>query len=191
MHTFIWLSYNPKTDNAILMHHIDENKVRADLISKDGSPSQICEIEVKNINWVLKEEERYYLACNTDSRNFPIYMITENGTFCPKNWIFFLTILGMRKMSFDTMKDVTMIEFGFLKDNLMFLLYNEGEQSAVGCYLIQLVEGCLDEDVKISSEDDTVSNITLHPQDDESIMADCFILALVIHHPISAECVQT
>jgi hypothetical protein len=82
----------------------------------------------------------------------------------------------MRKMSFDTMKDVTMIEFGFLKNNLMFLLYNEGEQSAVGCYLVHLGATNLDEDVKISSEDDCVHNITLHPQDDESIMADCFIL---------------
>jgi hypothetical protein len=84
MHTFIWLSYNPETENAILMHHTDESKVRADLISKGGSPNQICEIEVKNINWVLKEQDRCYLACNTDSRNFPIYMITENGTLTQK-----------------------------------------------------------------------------------------------------------
>jgi hypothetical protein len=82
----------------------------------------------------------------------------------------------MRKMNFDTMKDVTMTEFGFLKNNLMFILYNEGEQSAVGCYLVHLGATNLDEDVKISSEDDCVHNITLHPQDDESIMADCFIL---------------
>jgi hypothetical protein len=84
MHTFIWLSYNPETGNAILIHHTDESKVRADLISKGGAPNQICEIEVKKINWLLKEQDRCYLASNTDYRNFPIYMITENGTLTQK-----------------------------------------------------------------------------------------------------------
>jgi hypothetical protein len=78
-------------------------------------------------------------------------------------------------MNFDTMKDVTMIEFGFLKNNLMFLLYNENSPLTVGCYLVHLGATNLDEDVKISSEDDCVHNITLHPEDDEFFMADCFI----------------
>ena len=82
----------------------------------------------------------------------------------------------MKKMTFETNKDVTMVEFGFLKDNLMFFLYNEGEQSAVGCFLLNLATSNLDEDVKISGDDDCVSQINLHPQDDESIMADCFTL---------------
>ena len=81
MHTFIWLTYNPETENAILMHHIDEGKIRVYLISKGAVPTMICEIEMKNINWILKEKDRCYIACNTDSKNFPIYMINEQGIF--------------------------------------------------------------------------------------------------------------
>ena len=79
MHTFIWLTYNESTDTATLIHHVDENKIKADLIKKDGHAQTIVEQDVKNINWILKEGERCIIGCNTDGRNFPLYMITENG----------------------------------------------------------------------------------------------------------------
>ena len=91
---------------------------------------------------------------------------------------FFLKLknIGLKTLTFDTQKDVTFIEFGFLKDNLMFMLFNEGEQSTVGCYLIQLGSIDLNQDVKISADDDYVQVVTLHAQDDESIMADSYVL---------------
>ena len=58
----------------------------------------------------------------------------------------------------------------------MFFLFNEGEIAAFGVFLIQIGNFSLEDNIKVSDGDDCVQRVTLHSQDEESIMADCYAL---------------
>jgi hypothetical protein len=144
------------------LHNVADQSVQCDSIKQGQSAEKKFNQEVRNINWMLKEDGEMYLGCNTDARNFPIYIVNSEGI--------------LRTMTFDTQKDVTFIEFGFLRDKTMFLIYNEGEKAVVGTFMINLNAVNTSADFSIKDQDDCVQCVTLHEQDDESIMIDAYIL---------------
>ena len=161
MHNFIWLNYDQENDECLLLHNKNDQSIGCYVIKKDAVPEDKFTQDIRNANLLLKEGNMLFLACNTDARNFPIYMISRDG---------------LKTFTFETKIDATIIEIGFLNENLMFFLYNEGETAAVGVFLIQLGNFDLKDNIKISDSDDCVQRVTLHNQDEESIMSDCYAL---------------
>lgn len=74
---------------------------------------------MKNVNQMYKDKNRLFFACNNEGKNYPIYIAHTNG---------------ISKIDFTIQNEYTFVEFGFLQDDLMFVMYNEGEKAIVGCY---------------------------------------------------------
>ena len=125
IHNFIWI-HNMKTekDTVLFLHMLDNDKVALEKIRKGESSSRKGEVEVRNINWMMRDDQdRLYFACNTEGKNFPIYIAHSEG---------------ITKFTFTTDYDATFVEFGFLTETKMFLLFNQGDKATVGCYLINV-----------------------------------------------------
>lgn len=161
IHNFIWVHYVKDSNCVYMLHMLTNDKVAYDHIKENGTATRIAEVDCRNVNWMMKDKDRLFFACNTEGKNMPLYMAHKTG---------------ISKIQFDCNSDVTFIEFGYLKDNLMFLLYNEGEKATVGCYLLHLGAIDLENNPKIGETDEIVQKLTLHEQDDESIMADAYVL---------------
>jgi len=98
MHNFIWLSYDPEHQDCLLLHNKNDQSIGCYLIKKDQAPVELFTQDVRNANIILKEGNTLFVACNTDARNFPIYMISRNG---------------LKTFTFETKIDATIIEIGF------------------------------------------------------------------------------
>ena len=103
---------------------MDDQTVALEKIQEGGNAERLGEAKLKNVNWMMKDEsDRLYFACNTDGKNFPIYIAHDKG---------------ITKLNFSTDLNATFVEFGFLSEDKMFLLFNQGEKDKLGCYLLNL-----------------------------------------------------
>lgn len=78
LNLFIWLNYDKANDECLLVHTMSEEEIGCYFIKND----QKVEFEpkkIRNPNFFLKEGNRLFIASNTESKNFPIYMINNNG----------------------------------------------------------------------------------------------------------------
>ena len=151
-------------DTVMFLHMLDNDKVALEKIKKGESSVRKGEVEVRNINWMMRDDQdRLYFACNTEGKNFPIYIAHSDG---------------ITKFQFTTDYDATFVEFGFLSETKMFLLFNQGDKATVGCYLINVgnLNQSSTEQISVTHNDETVELVYLHEQDDESIMIDAYCL---------------
>ena len=104
----MWVHYIRETQSVLILHMTSFDKVQLMEVKKEGDPRIISDVEIKNINCVHQQGDCFYFASNVED-NMPIYIAT---------------IKGIKKISFEIKSDVTPIEFGFLKEGLLFMLYN-------------------------------------------------------------------
>lgn len=164
IHNFIWLhNMENEKDTCLFLHMLDNDKVALEKVKKGEGATRLGEQEVRNINWMMKDGDKLYFACNTEGKNFPIFIAHSEG---------------ITRFHFTTDFDATFVEFGFLTENKMFLLFNQGDKATVGCYLINIgaLDLCSKEILNVTHNDENVELVLLHEQDDESIMIDAYCL---------------
>jgi len=150
---FMWVHYNRKTQTVLILHMTSFDKVKLIQVTKNGVISDLGEVDIKNVNCVNQQEDKFYFASNVED-TMPIYIADETG---------------IERMNFNVESDVTLIEFGFLKENIMFILYNANEEADSGVFLINLSSYTTNDTPNIQEKDDNVTKLTLHGEDDPAL----------------------
>lgn len=150
---FMWLHYNRNTQKVLFLHMVSFDKVKLVEISKEGQIVEKAEVDIKNVNLVNQQHDKFLFASNVeDSMVFYIADETE-----------------ISKFKFEVTSDVTLIELGFQKDDLMFILYNANEDADSGVFLINLKSYNLKNSPTIKEQDDTCTKLCLHGEDDPAL----------------------
>jgi len=61
---------------------------------------------------------------------------------------------SMNKITFEYTENITLIEFGFIKDDLLFVLYNANDKPDSGVYLINIGDYDFSTDITINDQGD-------------------------------------
>ena len=166
---FMWVHFIRSSGKVLILHMISFERVALIECDRDGAQREISQIEIKNVNCVHVQGDQFYFASNVED-NMPIYIASAEG---------------IKKIQFEIKSDVTLIEFGFLKEDLMFLLYNANEVADTGAYLINIGAYDLNSNPKIIEDEDGVQKVTLHDETnpvqlDGQVLVDKMMQAIAV-----------
>lgn len=133
----------------MLLYRIEDEKIGCYSIQKEGKPVDMFSMVLKNVNMLLKEENRLILSSNAYG-TYTYHMVSRQGKVT---------------LTFEADFGVTVVDNGFLKKNLMYFTYNghnkENTTASNGLYLIDLDKLNLNESLMIKYTDDCVQNIII------------------------------
>ena len=147
---FMWVHYIRETGKVLILHMVSFERVVQIEVDKEGVQREIAQVDIKNVNCVHVQGDQFYFASNVED-NMPIYIASVDG---------------IKKIQFEIKSDVTQIEFGFLKEDLMFLLYNANEVADTGAFLINIGAYDLNSNPKIIEDEDGVQKVVQHDESD-------------------------
>lgn len=90
----MWLHYNRNTQRVLFLHMISFDKVKLIEISKDGTIVDKAEVDIKNVNLVNQQHDKFMFASNVED-NMVFYIADDQE---------------ISKFKFEVTSDVTLIE---------------------------------------------------------------------------------
>lgn len=150
-YVFMSLVYYKAENKVRLLHTKDQNNITLREIKADGSEEVIQEIAMKNVNCMVRNEGRCFYASQIlykEPMRIGFFSADKIGT-----------------ISFDIKEeDVTPLDFGFLNETTVLIVYNSNADTGNGLYVLNLNDFGFDGDISIDPKDSdkcTKINLTL------------------------------
>jgi hypothetical protein len=86
----------------------------------------------------------------------------------------------MNKITFEFSESITPIEFGFIKDNLLFILYNCNDKPDSGIYLINIGAHDFARNITVSDKGENCQKLCLQGEEDPDIFDGRIIVDKVL-----------
>jgi hypothetical protein len=133
---FNWLCYYPEDKKCRILHMTEFSKAAVHDIYEDGTVTEVGSVDLINGNCICEHEKTLLYATQANEKS-PFIIHTLNKDH-------------MNKITFEFSESITPVEFGFIKDNLLFILYNADDKPDSGIYLIDIGAHDFASDITIS-----------------------------------------
>lgn len=163
---FNWMCYYPDDKKCRILHMTEFSKAAIHDIYENGTINEVGSVDLINGNCIC-EHEKTLLYATQANESSPLVINTLNKEH-------------MNKITFEYSENITPIEFGFIKDDVIFVLYNSNDKPDSGVYLINIGNHKFSEDITISNNADNCQKLTLQGEDEPDIFDGRIIVDKVL-----------
>lgn len=163
---FNWICYYPEDKKCRVLHMTEFSKAAVDDIYESGEVKRVGEVDLINGNCIC-EHEKTLLYATQANESSPLVIHT-------------LTKDHMNKITFEFTDNITPIEFGFIREDLLFILYNANDKPDSGVYLVNIGAHDFTSDITINDKGDNCQKLCLQGEQDPDIFDGRIIVDKVL-----------
>jgi hypothetical protein len=163
---FNWICYYPEDKKARILHMTEFSKAAVHDIYESGEVKEVGTVDLINGNCIC-EHEKTLLYATQANESSPLVIHTLNKDH-------------MNKITFEFTESITPIEFGFIREDLLFILYNANDKPDSGVYLINIGNHDFTSDITVNDQNDNCQKLTLQGEDDPDIFDGRIIVDKVL-----------
>lgn len=152
---FNWIGYYPEEKKCRVLHQSEFSRASVTDIFEDGRVEDIGSVELINGNCMCEHKGTLLYATQANESS-PFVIHTLNSSH-------------MSTITFNFSEGITPIEFGFFKDEIIFILYNSNHQPESGIYLIDIGTHDFSSPITVSDISANCQKLVLQGADDPDI----------------------
>ncbi len=170
---FNLICYYPEDSKCRVLHMIEFTKAAVHDIFENGEVKEVTTIDIINANCVFEQNKTYYFASQA---------IESNNAEGSENQfeIHTLNNKSYGKIIFQFTEDCSVLDLGFLKDNIMFILYNSNQKADSGIFLINISEYDYASEMTFYDKGDNCQKLTLQGENDPEIFDGRIIIDKIL-----------
>ena len=150
---FCWMEYYQDSQSLIFLHMKNQNTAQVDLITRGKEPEKKHEINLVNANCMIQNEGRLFFGTqNIENSPFKIHVLDRDH---------------LSTLTFNFNTSLCPLEFGFIKPNQGFILYNYNDKRDAGLFVIDFNLHDFSKDAEFDLyKDERIVKKTLQGDDD-------------------------
>ena len=163
---FNWMCYYPDEKKCRVLHMTEFSKAAVTDIFENGQVKEVGTVDLINGNCIC-EHEKTLLYATQANESSPLVIHTLNKTH-------------MSTITFNFTDNITPIEFGFIKDDVLFILYNSNDKPESGVYLVNIGNHDFSSPISFADNSDNCQKLILQGEDDPDIFDGRIIVDKVL-----------
>ena len=167
---FMWIKnyydHDPAKNKIRVLHMIELSKAAIDDVYQDGTVTRVDEFDLINANCICEHGDGLIFGTQAqESGPMVIHTMTKDHH---------------TTISFEFDENICPIEFGFIREGYLFIIYNNNEQPDSGIYIINIGKHDFSSDLSFTDKDESVQKIILQNESDPDIFDGRVIIDKVL-----------